>query len=120
MKTVSIVPESVAPQRTTYRAVAGQYQSNGQTPGEALDTLTSQLDPEEAATLVVIQHMRSDDFFTAEQRQRLEELMARWRSARDSKAALLPAEQAELEALVAAELQAATDRAAALVRGLTS
>jgi hypothetical protein len=57
-----------------------------------------------------------DPFFTARQIQRLEELMARWRTARDAGTALSAEEQAELEALVEAELQASEQRAAAMLR----
>ena len=44
--------------------------------------------------------------------------MARWRKARDAKTCLPPEEQKELEALIEAEVQAAAQRAAALVREL--
>jgi hypothetical protein len=57
-----------------------------------------------------------DAWFTAEQQQRLQELMDRWRTARDSGIRLAPEEQAELDALVEAELRAATARSADLVR----
>lgn len=62
--------------------------------------------------------MRPDHFFTTEQQQRLQQLMARWRAARDAGSALPPEEQAELQALVEAEVRAATERAAALLREL--
>jgi hypothetical protein len=62
--------------------------------------------------------LRPDQFFTAEQQQRLEELMARWRQARDAGLLLPQAEQAELDALVEAELRASMQRAAALVHGI--
>jgi hypothetical protein len=53
-----------------------------------------------------------DRFFSEPQQQRLEELMARWRQARDSGRALSPEDQAELEGLIEAELRAAGERAA--------
>jgi hypothetical protein len=118
MTTIAIVPESLAPAGTTYRAVAGQRHSVGRTPGEALDGLTAQLSEQEAGTLIVVQHMRPDHFFGAAQQQRLAELMGRWRAARDHSSSLSPEEQAELEVLVNAEVEAATRRAAALLRGL--
>src|SRR5438874_271869 len=118
MTMVTILPEPRGTNGPAYRAVAGKVQSVGRTVGEALDALTSQLSAEEAGTLVVIQSMRTDRFFTSEQRQRLEELMDRWRAACSQQTALAPEEQAELDALVAAELRAATDRAAALIREL--
>jgi hypothetical protein len=62
------------------------------------------------------QQSGSDRFFTAEQQRRLEELMTCWRTARDASSALPVAQQAELEALVEAELQASGQRAAALTR----
>ncbi len=115
MTTISIMLEGTAAGNRAYRAVAGQLQSVGKTPGEALDALTSQLSEEEASTLVVVQSLRPDQYFTAQQQQRLAELMQRWRAARDAGTALPPKEQAELDALVEAELRGAAARAAALL-----
>lgn len=109
MTTVTILPEPRGTNGAAYRAITGKLQSVGRTAGEALDALTSQLSSEEAGTLVVIQSMRPDCFFTAEQRQRLEALMDRWRVARAQQTTLVPEEQAELDTLVAAELRAATE-----------
>jgi hypothetical protein len=64
--------------------------------------------------------MCPDGFFNAEQVQRLEELMGRWRTARDNNSSLSVDEQAELHALVEAELAASAQRAAALIRQLRS
>jgi|SRR5438445_10827761 len=119
MTTIAILPDTPGAQDTQYRAIAGRKQSVGRTAGEALDALTPQLDESQTGTLVVVQQLRPDQFFTAVQQQRLQELMARWREARDAGKSLPPAELAELDALVAAELRAAADRAAAMVRGLT-
>jgi hypothetical protein len=59
---------------------------------------------------------RPDPFFTEPQQRRLEELMARWREAREAGLRLTPEDQAELEGLVDAELGAAAERAAAISR----
>src|SRR5262249_40081801 len=115
MTTISIMPENTSTGDRAYRAVAGQVQSVGKTPGEALDALTSQLSEAETSTLVVGQSLCPDQFFTAQQQQRLAELMQRWRAARDAGTALPPEEQAELDALVEAELRGAAARAAALL-----
>jgi len=119
MTTVAILPEKLGTNGVTYRAVAGKLQSVGKTPGEALDALTALLSEGETGTVVVLQQMRPDQFFPAEQQQRLEVLMERWRQARDRQSALPAEEQAELDALVTAELQAATQRALALIREQT-
>jgi hypothetical protein len=66
-----------------------------------------------------LQPLRPDRFFTAEQQQRLAQLLQRWRTARDQHTTLPPEEQAELKALVAAELRGATERAGAMMGGLT-
>jgi len=79
-----------------------------------LDALTPQLSVDEAGTLIIVQILCPDRFFTAEQQQRLSELMARWRAARDKGETLPPSEQSELETLVEAELRAAAGRATAL------
>src|SRR4051812_17221803 len=118
MTRVAIVPEETESGQVSYRAIAGRKQSVGKTAGEALDALTSSLGNEEAGTLVVVQHQRPDQYFTAEQQKRMNELMVRWRAARDAGGALAATEQAELDALVAAEVRAANDRAAAMLREL--
>ena len=102
----------------SFRAVAGDKQSVGRTAGEALDAIVTQLPEEDAGTIVVVRGLRADRFFTEAQRQRLGELMARWRAARDAGGAQPPAEQAELDALADAELRASADRTAALLREL--
>lgn len=118
MTTVAVVPATDALSETTYHAVAGDKQASGRTMGEAIDALTSQLqDDDNAATLIVVQQQRPDRFFTAEQRQRREELTARWRAARDANKEFPAEAQAELEELVLAEVQAAGQRAAALLHG---
>ena len=116
MTAITILPEKVSAEETTYRAVAGERESVGASAGQALDALTSQLSDDEAGMLVVIQRLRPDQFFTAGQQQRLDELMSRWRTSRDSGATLAKDEQVELQSLVEAELEAARRRAEATVR----
>jgi DNA-binding IclR family transcriptional regulator len=82
--------------------------------GEALDALTTELGDEEMSTLVIVRHHRPDRFFTAEQIAHLEELMARWRTARDGGLALSDEEQDELDSLIEAVLHAAANRADAI------
>jgi hypothetical protein len=114
MTTVSILPIETDRGDKTYLAVAGGRQSAGKTAGEALDAISAQLGEDRSSTLVVVQHHRPDRFFSAEQQQRMEELMALWRSARDAGSTLSAEEQSELNALVDAEVRATADRAAAL------
>ena len=104
--------------RSLYRAIAGEKHAQGKTAGEALDALTAQLSADEASTLIIVQSLRPDRFFTAAQQQRLDALMARWRTMRDQGATLPADEQAELEALIAVELRASAARAAALADAL--
>ena len=114
MTKVAILPVTTNHGSRSYHAIAGTKQSSGATAGAALDALTAQLSAEETGTLVIVQSFRPDQFFTAAQQQRLEQLMARWRTARDRGLLLSAEEQAELEALIETELQAATQRAATL------
>lgn len=118
MTTIAIVPDDPQASPPQFRAVAGELQSVGATVGQALDALTAQLGGLDETTLVVVQPMRPDALFTAAQQQRLAELMTRWRAARDAGTALPRQEQAELDALVEAELRAAAARSAALGRQL--
>src|SRR5580693_1453593 len=99
MTTISILKEISSPGSAAYRAVSGNRESLGRTPGEALDALTNQLTEDEAGTIVIMQPSQPDHFFSSEQRDRLSELMSRWRDARDSDRQLPPDEQAELDAL---------------------
>ena len=118
MTKIAILPEPTTGNGTVYRAIAGARQSTGKTPGEALDALTAQLPAEESATLVIVQSLRPDSFFTAEQQCRLAELMARWRTAREAGRTLPVEEAAELDALIDAELRATGERGRALLHEL--
>src|SRR3712207_5541114 len=103
MTRVAILPIPTDKDSISFRAVAGDKQSQGKTAGEALDALTAQLSEDETSTLIIVQSLRPDRFFDAAQQQRLAELMERWRVARDKGEALPAKEQIELEALVEAE-----------------
>ena len=118
MTKVAILPVPTEQGDLAYRAIAGEKYAQGKTAGEALDALTAQLPADEASTLVVVQSLRPDRFFTAAQQQRLSTLMARWQTLRDQGVTLPADEQTELEALINAELQAAAARAAALADAL--
>jgi hypothetical protein len=116
MTAITILPEKLGADETTYRALAGKKESVGRSAGEALDALTAQLSDEEAGMVVVIQNLRPDRFFTVAQHERLEELMSRWRTARDCEGSLAEDEQAELQSLVDAEMDAARRRAEETLR----
>jgi hypothetical protein len=118
MQNVAIFPVVDSKGAPAFRAVATGAQSEGRTAGEALDALTSSLATENSGTVVLIQPFHPDRFFSAEQQARLARLMSAWRAARDGGIPLSAAEQAELNALAEAELQAATERTAQTLRGL--
>ncbi|HJT78520.1 MAG TPA: hypothetical protein VJ739_15050 [Gemmataceae bacterium] len=118
MTTIAIFPDQPEASPPRFRAVAGRAESVGDTAGQALDALAAQLGGLEGTTLVVVHPTRPDSLFTAEQQDRLAELMNRWRAARDAGGRLPAEEQAELDALVEAELRAASARSAALARQL--
>ena len=114
MTRVAILPELGEGGTIRYRAIAGEQQCVGKTAGEALDAISAQLPTDKTGTLVVVQNHRADEFFTREKCVRLEQLMARWRAARDAGVTLPAAEQAELDSLVQEEIVAAGRRAAVL------
>lgn len=117
MTAVAILREESEAGGETYRAIsqAGNAQSVGRTAGEALDALTTQLGAEEGGTIVVVQQMRPDRFFTEAQTRRLQELMDR---SQNLNAPLTAADRAERDALIEAELRASGQRAAALADAL--
>lgn len=118
MTTVAILPVPTEKGGIAYQGVAGEKRSQGNTIGEALDALTAQLPEPQDSLVVVVQSLRPDRFFNAEQQRRLGELMSAWREARDGGTTLIPAEQAELDGLIEAELNGSAGRAAALMGGI--
>ena len=119
MTRIAILPVPTADGGVTYQAIAGNRHSHGKTAGAALDALATQL-AENEGPLIIVQSLRPDRWFNADQQQRLADLMDRWRLARDRGTSLSTDEQRELETLVEMELQAATCRAATLAVELES
>ena len=113
MTKVAILPIPTVRGALAYHAVSGTRYGLGKTAGEALDALTAQLE-DDASTLIIMQRLRPDPFFTTAQQERLVVLMARWRTARDRGHTLPIDEQIELETLIEAELHASEARTAAL------
>lgn len=112
MNTITIIPDPDE-SGTRYRAVSGRHQSVGRTMGEALDTLAAQIEDTEVGTLVLIQRRQPDRFFSADQYERMHDLLAR----RDS---LTEKERTELESLVDAELDATIARTEALAQQIAA
>jgi len=113
MNSVTILPIATGQGGVTYCAVSNGKRSEGATAGEALDALTAQMTDNNSGTVVIIQNRQPDQFFTAEQQARLAELMAKWRTCRNEGKLLLADDEAELDALIDAELQGAAARSAA-------
>lgn len=116
MTAVAIVREELEPGIARFRAMARNHDdlnSIGRTAGEALDALTAQLDDQDAATLVIVQEMRPDALFTETQINRLRELVQKSNANQ-----LTPQEQADLDALIEAELVASAKRVATLADDL--
>jgi hypothetical protein len=114
MTKIAVFRENAGVEGMSFRAVTVRNQAMGRTAGEALDALASQLPEDEADTLIIVRSLAPDRFFSAAQRQRLVELMARWQTARDHGERLSADEQSALESLIDAEVRGATERAAAL------
>jgi len=112
--TISVLPDDPAAP-THFRAMSGGKQFVAPTVGDAVGGLSAELGPPTETTLVVVQPMKPDRFFTAAQQQRLADLMAAWRAAREAGTSLPPAEQQEFDDLVRAEVAAATERARSLL-----
>jgi hypothetical protein len=115
MQTISIATIATTNGERLYRAALGDRQSTGKTAGAALDALTVEMGSEEINGFLLLQNHQPDRFFTAEQQQRLTELMSIWRTARDRGDALPAVQQAELDDLIEAELDATAERAKAIL-----
>jgi hypothetical protein len=118
MTKVAVWRDRADSEDATFRAVGGHAQAVGRTLGEAVDALAARLPEDQAGTLIIVRDLRPDRFFPVEQRQRLDELMARWRAGRDTGTTLSAEEHAELERLVDEEVEAAAKRAAEAWREL--
>lgn len=108
MTSISILSITNSKGLQQYRAIAGDKFSIGQTPGEALDAIYTQLDATNCT--ILIPNFQSDLFFTAEQQKRLSTLMNAWREARDRQNTFPIELKTELDALVEAELMASAHR----------
>lgn len=124
LDTIEIVREQWDAQQILYRAIRGEQQAAGATPGQALDSLERMLAVRgkegETGTLIIVQRFRPDAFFTAQQQARLEALMNRFHTVRETGQVLNPEEKQELERLVDAEWQAAIERGEAILRAQRS
>jgi hypothetical protein len=98
-----------------YRAIHSAYkaQALGKTAGEALDALTTLVYTEVGDMLVVVPQMKPDEFFTAAQMDRLQELTERSRAG-----SLTAGVQSERDALIEEELLASAERTACLADSL--
>lgn len=94
-----------------FRAVSGEIQSFGKTIGEAVDALTQQLENGHKETLFIVQRFQPDEFFTAEQQERLSQLMQKLRQAEAENKEMNPKERAELEKLIDEEFEGWARRA---------
>lgn len=115
MPTISVFPDDPHAPDTHYRAASGTTEAVGPTVGQAVDALTAQIGPFQGTTLIVVQTFQPDPWFPADRRDRLEHLMIRWRTARDSGQPFPPADQQELDSLIQEELAAAARRSEALL-----
>ncbi|HEY3242493.1 MAG TPA: hypothetical protein VGM03_04000 [Phycisphaerae bacterium] len=113
MGNVTITSEVGPQDAVLFRARANGCQALGRTAGEALDGLGPHLTAERT-TVVLVQRLGGDQFFSPTQIERLRELMAQWRRARDAGTSLAPPDEQELETLIEREFDAAARRAEAL------
>ncbi|KAA3658120.1 MAG: hypothetical protein DWQ04_26075 [Chloroflexi bacterium] len=117
LQTIGIFQESGKRNKGVYRAVRGQQQAEGKTPGQALDSLEKLLTTEEkiASSLVILQRFQADALFSTSQIERLQELMAQFQTSINDDKAFSLEEKAELEELIDAEWIAAIARGATIL-----
>lgn len=113
MKTIVISP--VKEGRESFRAVFDNREFVGKTAGAVLDDVTAHLETGNNG-FVVFPRWQPDEFFTAQQQQRLSKLMRKLHAEDDN---LSEAERQELEELVEAELIGSGKRAAKIAQELS-
>lgn len=111
MKRAAIQPNERQAGEPRFRAISGKRQSLGQTAGEALDALNEEAGPDAEPSLVVVQQIGGDTFFTDAHYQRMQELLARSES-------MTSDEQGELERLASEEIIASGERTKAIADAL--
>ena len=109
MRTVVVLPSNQ--NGKNFRAISGEKESYGETVGEAVDSLTLQLENGADETLYIVQKFSPDEFFTADQQKRLSELMDKLHAAQEGKDKFSLEEKTELEKLIKAELEGSGRRA---------
>ena len=129
MTTIEIIAE-VHQEKTIYRAICGQQEATGASPGEALDSIEQQLttlgdignigDINDSQTLIILQRFRPDSLFTREQQNKLQELMSQHHQAVATQKPLSTQQQEELENLVETEFEAAIERSSQLLSQIES
>lgn len=120
MPVVTVTSEPGQQDAEFYRARVNGHHAVGRTAGEALDGLREYLRSEPGSTIVLVQRLGGDSYFSVDQIKRLGELMDRARQARDTGTTLPSSEQSELESLIQAELEASARRTASLADHLPS
>lgn len=120
LNTIAILSNPDNDETKKFTAVSGNYKATGRTPGQALDALSNKLKDRSSVKKVIVQDFKPDQFFTETQRNRLSELMARWRDARDTNNPLTPQEVDELDSLVEEEMRGATQRAESAMASVES
>lgn len=110
MPAITIFPEDPTAATSRYLATCDGHESVAATIGQALDGLTAQIGVPTEMTVVVIQPMKPDRFFTAEQIARLRTLQDERRAAHDSGTPFPEAKHGELTALIDAELVGSMER----------
>ena len=118
MNTIEIIQESTPNQPANYRAICGEKQALGISPGQALDELEQQLTNLETNTLIIIRRFVPDRFFPQPEHEKLQQLMNRFHESQDNRQLLSKEEQQELQDLAAAELAAATERTREILANL--
>ena len=116
MTTIAVLPNPNG--EAGYRAVSNGSEAIGPTVGQAVDSLVSRTDGPKKTTLIIVQPMEPDEFFTADQQARLADLMGRWRQARDTSTPFPAEEKAQLDLLIADELRGSAARTAATLAAM--
>ncbi len=117
LQTIEIYRESGTRRNKNYRAVHGQQQAEGETAGQALDSLEKMLTTsgESSNSLVILQRFQPDALFPETAQMRLQALMSRFHDAINQDTELTAEERTELEQLIDAEWIAAIARTATIL-----
>ena len=114
LKKITVTRDEYAPLERRFAARAEGQSGYGETVGDALNELDTRIGPPNEMRVIIVQCFVPDEFFTADDQNRLRELMTARKTALAAGRELPEDQWSELQALIDKELEGTGRRASAV------